>query len=325
MSLTKVYLDLNQIIELAKARKNSDETKIKELMHIYNEGKAIFPISFAHLMEICSIMNEVQRQNLADVIRDVSKSQIIRSLFDVMYAEVFNRVAEHYEFEDKKRNIKDVVFDKGYLKAIGLQKFDFKPWKEIDIAKSLIGEAEISKIINDDSFIKKLVLTYIPKIKDGSDEHKKIMSAIESDRIKNKGKSIDKMAEECVLGLSEKFVFLVLQAGKELGMSLEEMYKKPPVHFWNKEFMASLPTIDIWSKMHVYLYSNPEIKVEVNHLYDISHLAVSIAYMDIIVTDKEMVHVIKSGGLDVRYNTSVTAKLDEALKLLEGEENVTKK
>jgi hypothetical protein len=310
-----VYLDLNHYINLAKDVKSGGGRVTARIRKLVDDGVAVFPVSIGHLMEISAIGRPDQRQDLADTIRSIANGYVLRPLDEVMYLEVLSRVATHY---GKPQDFgPQSVLTKGFVKAAGKVKIDFSPWREIDLAKSAVAEAQFDKIISDDAILNEMVASYHPKIAAGSTEHLAIVAAVESDRKLNAGKSVETMRHECLQGLSKKFIGLVFRACADLGLSEPEMFASPPKHFWAPDYMATIPTINCWSKLNTLLYRNPSVDVKVNHLYDFAHLAVAIPYSGVVVTDAEMTHTITTNKVHSEYGTVVISQLDELFKLPE--------
>jgi len=77
-SIPLVYLDLNHLIYLAKAKVGHDNTPdgYKELLaaatSAARDGRALFPLSGQHVFEISAIKDPKQRANIADVIESLS-------------------------------------------------------------------------------------------------------------------------------------------------------------------------------------------------------------------------------------------------------------
>lgn len=310
-----VYLDLNHYIDLAKDIKNQDLRRVNRLTSLFDSGRALFPISAAHLMEISSIQRPDQRQDLAGAIRMVAKGHVFRPFNDIMYLEVRSRVAEHYG--KSQQFSREDALTTGFLNAIGEIAVDFTPWRELNRAKSLIAEEQFFKIISDDKILSMMVAAYHPKIAPGSAEHCLIAEAVRKDRELNKGKSLQIMRDECLLGLSRRFIALAWRAGADLGLSESEMFANPPKHFWNAEYMATIPTINCWAKLNALLYRNPTVEVKVNHLYDFAHLAVAIPYSTVVIADKEMAHTIESNKLHTEFGTVVFRRLDDLFDIPE--------
>ena len=317
LSPVVVYLDLNHLINLAKEHKLGNSEVFNRVLSLVESGKVIVPITAPHLMEIMAIGKESQRRDIGVVVNSLSKRAVLRSFHDMMYLEVFSAAASHYGVATNTRSPKDFVLSYGYSRAFGEIQVDFTPWRDQNPAKAAEAEDQFWEAVEGEAALDFLLSKYIPKVGTGSKEHNDLIQATEQDRAANAHKTKEQVEEECVLGLFQQFVGLFMKACGELKLDWGQVSSNPPRHFWTKEYMATLPTIDVWSKLLAYLYRNPSAPIKVNHVYDIGHLSVALPYCDVVVTDREMAHTITANHLDRRYGTKVFASLEDAVSYLE--------
>ena len=311
-----VYLDLNHIINLAKQEKAGNDGLLTRIKSLATSGAVVFPITAAHIIEISSISKQNQRTDLSETIDAISRGYILRSFQDMMFLEVLEATADFYGRQGVEV-AKDIVLMRGYSQAFGEIQVDFTPWRNIDPEKSKIAEAMFWDAALGKAGLDVLLAKHFPKPADQGKEHQEFIIATENDRRSSANKTIKEKEEKCVVGLLQHMIKNFFSAANKLGISMLEITGNPPRKFWTYEFMAGLPTIDVWSKMHVYLYHDPNRPVKVNHVYDIAHLSVALPYCDVVVCDSEMEHVVKQSKLDRRYNVAVFSKLTAALDFLE--------
>ena len=82
--------------------------------------------------------------------------------------------------------------------------------------------------------------------------------------------------------------------------------------------MVSVPTVNVWSKLSLYLTRCITRDITVNDLYDMGHLAVAVPYCDIVVADSEMAHLLTFRKLNDNYGTAVYSSIEKCIVDLEG-------
>lgn len=313
----RCYLDLNHLINLAREHKQGNTSRLKRIMSLVADNKVIFPMSVGHLMEIASVGKDQQRQELADVIKKISQGHVLYPMFLLMRTDVRNRIIDHYSLNESIVDVYERAVVKGFFKAFGEYDIDYSGWDSSNPLASIIAKLQIDSVLEDEELIKLLLSLHIPKIGQGSQEHIQMMQAINQDRVMNRGKTLKEKEEECVLGLSREFVKLATDIIKDLGLTNEFLSKKPPSHFWTKEYMATIPIMNIWAKMHMYLYHDENREIKVNHFYDIFHIAVALPYCDVLALDKEMTHIITRHKMDQMYDSTVFNNLNKTIDFIE--------
>jgi hypothetical protein len=318
MNTRSVYLDLNHFIDLAKRRKSGNLEIERRLLALVDIGHIAVPISAVHIMEVAAITSATQRTDLGSMMKALSRGLAIRSIEQVRFLEVANPLAIHYGLPDRVRPIAEFVLARGYHHAFGELAIDFTPWRVgSSPAESSKAEGLMWQALLDPSLLDEMLAKHRPKIGQQTPEHNDLKKALEGMRREVAGKSINVIEEECVLGLRKDFVHMAVESVKELGLSDSQLREDPPVQFWTKQFMATLPTYSVWAKLHAYLAKSFQGEMKVNHLYDFAHLAVAIPYCDVVVIDKEMAHLVTSRKLDSEYGTDVFTDLEHAVEWLE--------
>jgi hypothetical protein len=304
-----LYIDLNHWINLAKARKRGELALEHRLKALVDSGKLLIPISAVHIMEACSILKDKQRQDFAVMLRSLSRGFVLRNLEDVRYIEMESRLGNHYGIQIPE-DIRPFVITKGYLKAFGEPKIDFSPWREVDPVKSAKAENEIWQILDDKQILDLILSEYIPKLAKESDEAKLIQFGHNHQRIVTNSKDLKEAEKDCVMGLAKEFAKLAVQVTNDLKLSNAALSSNPPKHFWSKEYLASVPTVNVWSKLSLYLSRGISRDITINDLYDMGHLSVAVPYCDIVVADKTMAHLLTFRKLNESYGTVVYSSLE---------------
>ena len=313
----RVYIDLNHWISLAKSRKAGDLALEQRLSALVDAGAISVPVSATHIMEISAILKDKQRQDLSSMLRSVSRGLALRSLEEVRNLEVGSRIAAHYGVRTSL-NIKSIVVAQGYIRAFGEPMINFSSWRQANPQQAGAAEKEVWDTLNDEALLDMILSLYVPKIgKDGAD-HNAIKAALEQTRKATQGKDLDVIERECLSGLARDFAQLAVQAVTDLGLTQAQIESNPPRHFWTNDYMATVPTFNVWSKLHVYLArAMSSREMTVNDLYDMAHLSVAVPYCDVVVADAAMAHLLTFRRLNLTYGTTVHSNLAECVEDLE--------
>lgn len=315
-----VYIDLNHWINMAQGIKQGGSAFFDRLASLVQRKKIAIPASVVLLMELLAVKNPDQRKDVGGVIKGLTDRFIIRDFDSVLRMEVANAVAEH--FGDKRPfSLPERAFGFGYLEAFGHVKLEIPNGEQVDPQKVAEMLDHYWDIIEGSTALDPMLAKLsIPKIQEGSDEHKTMIEATRRTRDESKGNSFVALKKKYIGNMAESVARFFDHAVSDLGLLVNGFPPAMPVEFRTPEFLETLPLIHVWSDLHLYLYhKNPEMKVEVNDLYDVSHLAVAIPYCDVVVCDKKMAAVVTSSGLDKAYDTKVFGDLSKAVDCLEGE------
>ncbi|MBW1796537.1 MAG: hypothetical protein JRF30_10540 [Deltaproteobacteria bacterium] len=304
-----LYIDLNHWINLAKARKKGDLALEQRLETLVDSGKIVIPISAVHILEACSIFKDQQRQDLASMLRGLSRGFVLRDLESVRYIEMQSRIGNHYGIR-MPQDIRPFVLAKGYLRALGEPEIDFSPWSEVDPIKSVEAEREFWGILDDEQSLDLILSEYVPKLAKESPEAKLIRFGHNNTRLAAKGKDLNEAEKDCVLEFAKEFAKLAAKVANDFKLSNELLNSNPPKHFWSKEYMASVPTVNVWSKLSLYLSRCITRDITINDLYDMGHFAVALPYCDIVVADSAMAHLLTFRKLNDSYGTVVYSSLE---------------
>ncbi len=313
-----VYLDLNHWINMAQGIKKGGSPLFDRLTSLAQQKKIAIPASGVLLMELLAVKNPEQRKDVGAVIRQLTDRFIIRDFDNVLRMEITNSVVDHYG-EGRRFTLPIMAFGVGYLEAFGHVKLELRDGAGVnsqEAAEVLDGYREILEGSSAlDTMLEKL---NIPKIQEGSGEHQALIEATRGVRESSSGKSFAAQEREYIGGMAELVSKYFGQAVSNLGVLVDGLPPAMPAKFRTTSFLESIPLIHNWSHLNLYLYhKNTEMKVEVNDLYDIGHLAVAIPYCDVVVCDKKMASVVSSSGLDETYQTKVFGDLAKAVDWLE--------
>lgn len=162
-----------------------------------------------------------------------------------------------------------------------------------------------------------MVEVYFPKFTQQGGEYSRLERAVMQDRKLYAKDEYKALKEKVTRGFIAELLTLVSASAMKMEISEDEVAKNPPTHFWTDGFLNKLPTFRTQSVIYLHLYINKMTEIKVNHAYDVFHLAVAVPYCDIVVTDKEMVHIVATSGLAADCGTGMFDNLEDALDFLE--------
>jgi hypothetical protein len=308
---------LNHFINMAQGIKKGDNTLFDRVLALVKGKKIAIPASGVLLMELLSVKNPDQRKDVGHVVKNLSDRFVIRDFQSVLNMEITNAVAEHYA--DKRRfPLPYIVFGFGYFEAFGHVTLNFADAKLEAGAKAAMEEVFWNSLESGAALDNLLNGLHFPKYEKGGPEHQQLMDATRVTRDAAAQKSFTKLQREYVQGMIPAVSRYFNDAAKDLGLLINGQIPEMPAKFTSIDFLTSIPTINTWSDLHLYLYhKNLQANVELNDMYDVAHLSVAVPYCDMVVCDKKMKDVLRQSGLDKKYDTVVFANLPEAVEFLE--------
>jgi hypothetical protein len=96
-----IYLDLNKWIDLARANSGHEEGKpyhaaLRTAKRLVFSKLAIFPLSFAHFMEVAKIGDVTRRRNLASLMVELSQGWFLESSRSLLMTELRRAIAVRF-------------------------------------------------------------------------------------------------------------------------------------------------------------------------------------------------------------------------------------
>lgn len=304
-----VYLDTKDIIEIAKTFKNNNEELKSKILDLNKKNNIIFPISTIHLLEFSAVKNISQKEDATETLKLISKNKGIKTITDVMRYEIKNMLIKEFNLNFPYLNIKEEIITNG-----------------IDIFGSYckeINNFELTKDILKDDWIEFFLSEENPKIKNTDTNFIEFVNEIEKNRkyIEEKKIKRPQLIDNSVLGLMNDFKNIVHEIILDLNTNNTKLNLQiPKDNFFSTENLLKIPTIEIWSKLHLLYWTNKEMKIQVNDLYDFWFLSVAIPYCDVVTLDNKMKSVLTTFKILEKYNTKIFAgenSLKETLKFLE--------
>lgn len=314
-----VHLDLKDFIELAKEVKIGKSSLLDRLVKLREDHKIIVVVSGMLMFEVFGIKDPRQRSDIGEVMEKLSKTFVLRPHDEVQHMEITNAVADHFGVGGRRFDMASDVYGVGYMEAIGHVKLS--PPASAAEDPELYAEIEAlcyKEMLKDDILTRTFAAMQAPKIQAGGKEHKEILDAVEFTRRKWSGKSFHEHEENSILELADSVVKQFDPIATKLNVLVNGLHPLCPEHFRSREFLSSLPSVNAWDRLFLYLLHKDKTKTfDVNHLYDIGQLSVAVPYCDVVVCDKEMARVIDQSHLARQYNTQVFPNLSVCITYLE--------
>ena len=336
-----VYLDLNHWIALSKCMaSHKDGTRYTEVLEACltacRNGRAAFPISDAIYIEITNIRQHDQRKRLREVIEEVSGYLVVMSRVVVATLEIEAMLDSLVG--PNSMPINEVRYlDWGVARAFGIVG-RFRVFDDADT--DITEEAAEAHPLGYDSFMRMLSeaeLELNRGVLDGPStveqeemisfgwgsrptlEYAKHRAQDEIDQVKRldtdsrwrRGKIRDIVSAREVMIEINSILFEGMH-GRGIS-SLESVFATPHI---TRTAFDSMPSFDVSVSLKTSYHRDAEHRWTYNDIYDISAMASTIPYCDIIVTDKAVASHIKRSGLSERLNTTVLSNLADLPALL---------
>lgn len=309
-----VYLDQNAWIELSRVRegqKSSCDKKLLEtIIQASNNGTALFPISFTHLLEITNTAKAEWRKELLSLILEISHYYTFTHWTNLRELEIKNLVLRELDLPliDVRSNLVGKGFSNlmgatltGTVKGINLQML-----KEINKKFLLaLNEPEI-------------FLEYAQRIyKDHKSEDSTAIQEFERSREELKNQFKDYQDRRKVFlwrniraTIFPKLYLSLFELNAPLSLS-KKIFAKILGKYDAEEFLNKLPTALCEFTLFFQRDELPKRPIQVNDLYDVWHLTLAIPYCDIVVTEKTWTAIAKDTKLDELCNTVILSSIKD--------------
>jgi hypothetical protein len=310
-----VYLDQNAWIELGKFREGQksscDEKLFETVMQTSNNGTALFPMSFSHLLEITNTAKTEWRKELLSLIVEISHYYTFTHWTNLRELEIKNLVFK--ELGLPLIDVRSYLVGKGFSNLMGAT----------PTVKSEKISPEMLKELNQKLLLAlnnpEIFLEYAQKIyKDHKSEDIPAIQEFERIREELKNQFKDYQYRRKVF-LCRNIVATILP---KLGSFLYEL--NLPSSFSQRifdkfdadEFLSKLPTALCEFTLLFQRDELPKRPIQVNDLYDVWHLTLAIPYCDIVVTEKTWTTIAKQAKLDEICNTVILSSIHDLKKYL---------
>ncbi|MCL1977080.1 MAG: hypothetical protein FWG55_03085 [Candidatus Bathyarchaeota archaeon] len=309
-----IYLDQNAWIEISRFKEGEtsfcDKDLFDQIIEVRDSGKAIFPVSFTHLLEISAINKIEQRKSLLPIMLDISQFYTFKQDYNAIIGfEVENLVLKKLGLP--LINIRHTLVGKGVLDFMRSSLTVSSKTLSSDTLE-IMSQILLKKLANPE--IVSEIMTKIPRQKIEKDELKNF------EDMRQHLKKFNTYKQRRYISFwinTEKTILPLLYSSlKRLNVSDTALFAKKIIAGDIEKFFAELPTALCYFTLLFQMTEPYSRKFTVNDLYDIWHLALSIPYCDIVVTDKYCTSIVKQTKLDTICGTKILSSISDLSKIL---------
>lgn len=299
-----VYLDLNKWIDLAHAKTGTEkggafESVLTSAMRLAAEGRVIFPLSFAHFMEVAKIGKEAQRRTLAGLMVELSQGWFLSSASALLMGELRRAIALRFDrpFAETgrmalTRSMKTVFGDPKQIEAIG--DFDETLFSSPRVLEEFLSTARVGT-------------HFLDNWRTFADQHE-AGRALRWDT----SKEVRKRAY-CVmvtLGIQPRLAEVFSEFGLSIAV-LEELGPDGCV-----ALLEQVPTLDVEINLNVERNEHRDRRIDPNDEVDLGFLSLAVPYCHAVVTEKFWASLVRRLNLDQKYGSVIGTDLNDTMRAL---------
>ncbi len=299
-----IYLDLNKWIDLARAEAGSEEGKryepaLKAAEESVLAGWAVFPLSFAHFMEVAKIGDDTRRRNLACLMAKLSQGWFLRSASALLMAALRRAVAIHFqkplpreEIVPVSRSLKTVF---GEPTQLG---FEDAIFSSPVVLEELIATARVSR-----DFVERW--TTIAR----DHEVGRSMRWDVSREVRKRA-----YCALVTIGIQDRLALVLGEFGLKW-KDLEDLGPDGCVRL-----LESVPFLDVEINLHTERNEQRDRRIAPNDEVDLGFLSLAVPYCRAVFTEKFWVSLVRRTELDAKYGTYVGHDLGEMIPYVRPQE-----
>ncbi|MBM2819596.1 MAG: hypothetical protein HW410_1278 [Nitrosarchaeum sp.] len=320
--IKRVYLDTNHWIKLAQiasGKENDHEYKktFEKIKSLSDSEKIIFPISASHVHELTRHSNQQKREEIIDLLVDISKGWFLQPV-DLFFGKEIENTIMHRLKRNSLHNIHNEILKKGlsYFCGMNFDKFiktknpplewmdvirtSFKDFNEnLEVIKRNLKDPKIVEISIDALSVNHKLILLLEKNR----ENKRKMDKDVRKRFSEASIMID-----CVVPHMAEFLY-TNQIPAEDVFSLQTVEEM-------RSFMDDMPALNVFFRLtYARDEVSPQRKIQPSDIWDLNHFAGAIPYCDVLVTEKMFAGLSKQNNLDKKYNCIILTDLKDLRRL----------
>jgi len=311
-----VYLDQMHWIALAKAAKGrSDGSEFAEVLDKARDavvnGRAVFPLSFAHVFEVARAPKLEQRSELASLMTSLSMGVVLRWSRPLVEFQLRNAVRRL--FSKPLLQPEPSPFGRGIEDAIG---FDLStspnipPERAARLRRYLDStEAWGSLLSYDDKELRKLCITAMDRIAEGA------VHEYERRRVTWEGRSGDCTRRAYAAILTKTFWVELQRCLHETGHTVDQWGNVGTDRLMG--FWESIPSLHVELELHTQMHRQKSKAWTTHDDRDIGFLSLAIPYCSVVVTEKSWVDLSHRRKLHDRYGTVMLSDLRDLQRYIQ--------
>jgi hypothetical protein len=325
MTLKRVYLDQNKWIDLSRAATGHPKgPSFADALAVckfgVQTGLASFPLSSVHYMETLKRRDAKSRHRLAAVMRELSKHHAIAPVSQVLPAELDAALHGRFGKPGVPRPVQ--VFGVGVWFALGVERERYRVPADQVLPPGV--RAQVEALVND-------LLEWAAIAGPGEGIPVPGMAENNSysgfgDRFSDGERRLARLLAQEQVRPQELPHYIHTSEILDIFDDLNEALDRAGITVEESEGMSSaegltalladLPSRAFAVEIRKLRHANPQTIWDRNDLDDFGALAVAVPYCDVVVTERQWVHLIREARLDRRFGTVVLSdvrRLPEAL------------
>ena len=300
-----IYLDLNKWVDLAHAETGGTKGKqFEAALDIANalaaDGRAIFPLSSLHLMEVAKIGSDARRGVLAGLMVRLSQGWFIASASALIGKELRRAIACQFgkpitiaERSALTKNLKTALADPKLIDAAG--GFDEQIFRNPAVLAAFIATARVGP-------------EFIRNWRGFAEQHE-TGRALRWDTSRDVRKRA--YCAQLTFGLQDRLGEAFSEFELDLS-ALETLGAEGCV-----SFLESVPVLDVEITLHVERNEHRDRKIDPNDEIDIGFLSIAVPYCHGVVTEKFWASLVTRHNLDRKYDTLVGSDVSDVLQTVD--------
>ena len=296
-----IYLDLMKWVDLLQAeadRSSKYRAALQAAERLVASRQAVFPLSFAHFVEVAKIGDDARRRRLGRLMAALSQGWFLISSSAHIVADLRWAVA--------------AVFEKPFTYQVTSP--ITRSLKLAFAAPGSLGPADFDDtILNWPGALEELLSSaraaadFVARWKTISDEHERGRALRwEASR------EIRKRAY-CILVIEAIHGRLVTVLG-EFGLKWQDFLDLGPDRC--VQLLEMVPALDVEINLHTERNEHRDRRIQPNDEIDIGFLSLAVPYCDIVVTERFWTDLVRRKKLAVKYGTKVSWDLNDAMSNL---------
>jgi hypothetical protein len=295
-----VYLDLNKWIDLARAASGHKDGKhyhaaLKTAEQLVLAKRAIFPLSFAHFMEVAKIGDDTRRRNVARLMVKLSQGWFLESARSLLAAELRKAIALRFDklFDVEKivpltRSVKSAF---GVAGRLGVKEFDDTILDSPGALEECLSGARATR-------------HFVERWKTFANSH-------ERGRSLRRAASRDVRKRAYCASVTMAIQDDLVLALSECGLTWKQFGDLGPKGC--VELLESVPSLEVEIKLFVERNEHWDRKIAPNDEIDLGFLSLAIPYCQMVITEKFWVSLVHRTRLDAKYGTQVGHDLNKMI------------
>ncbi len=336
-----VYLDLNHWIGLSDAAVGrSQGDNYRDALAACREakrcGRAIFPLSATHYMEIAKIVDPSRRASLAAIMEELSGFATLASRPLVMRLEIEAVLEQDLGVPASPTPVVDLV-GWGVKHSVGAEGdvriVDASGTDLTDLVRAEVGAAAFDRLLaearlalergilagpRDDADVAKLRANgwqpdaAVKVAQERADRETELVGILNEDPRWRRGRLRDVVsARELTHEMWNAFAESLVARGISKVESFADRQRI-------RTFVRSMPSAEVMIEMKAARHRNPSMTWDTNTIFDIDAMALSVAYCDVVVTERHAYSILHRAGLNERMDTALMRTPQQLVDWLAG-------